>query len=127
MKFYVKSQVFLEDASENSSKSGKSQRVKGSFFSFEKKLLRHSWLLAFMIVCYIGYERGVKRLSSDFEMLNQRLTELESQKKEALDLQKSYLLQINSQHDPAWLELTLMRVLGLVPEGQTKVYFSEDG
>lgn len=35
------------------------------------------------------------------------------------------LLQIRSQNDPEWVELTLMRRVGLVPEGQVKVYFEK--
>lgn len=33
------------------------------------------------------------------------------------------MLEINSQSDPAWVELMLMKNLGLVPEGQIKVFF----
>lgn len=38
-------------------------------------------------------------------------------------VQEDLLLQINSQSDPAWVELILMKGLGLVPEGQTKAVF----
>ena len=32
-------------------------------------------------------------------------------------------LKINSQSDPAWIELVLMKELGVVPEGKIKVHF----
>ena len=39
--------------------------------------------------------------------------------------EKEYLeLKIASQNDPAWIEMVLMRDLGVVPEGYLKVYFS---
>ena len=43
-----------------------------------------------------------------------------------LEEKEDLKLQINSQKDPAWIELTLMKGLGLVPEGQLKVYFTKD-
>jgi hypothetical protein len=57
--------------------------------------------------------------------LQERLNELENEKRLALDLRENLLYQINSQSDHDWIELTLMKGLGLVPEDQTKVFFSE--
>lgn len=39
--------------------------------------------------------------------------------------QQELILQIESQTDPAWVEMVLKRNLGLVPEGQVKVYFKK--
>lgn len=33
-------------------------------------------------------------------------------------------LQIRSQQDPAWVEMVLLRELGVVPEGWLKVHFA---
>ena len=35
-------------------------------------------------------------------------------------------LQVDSQDDPAWIEMLLKQKLGVVPEGQTKVYFTNE-
>ncbi len=43
-----------------------------------------------------------------------------------LELQQCLEQQINSQSDLAWLELTLMKGLGLVPENDQKVFFYQD-
>ena len=51
--------------------------------------------------------------------------DLLKKKKLALEKQKGLLRQINSQNDPAWIELMLMKEMGLVPEGQTKVFFTK--
>ena len=39
--------------------------------------------------------------------------------------QEELRLQIASQSDPAWVELLIKKQLGMVPSGQTKVYFEE--
>jgi len=33
------------------------------------------------------------------------------------------LVQIESQSDPAWIEMLIKKKLGMVADGQTKVYF----
>lgn len=70
------------------------------------------------------YEQGVRTRDHEFSKLKQHLNDLELEKKIALEKQEDLLLQINSQSDPGWVELLLMKGLGVVPEGQTKVYFS---
>ena len=41
-----------------------------------------------------------------------------------LDMQQ-IRMKIASQMDPAWIEMILMRDLGVVPEGYLKVYFKK--
>jgi hypothetical protein len=53
------------------------------------------------------------------------VSELLEEKRVASEKRTRLLMQIHSQSDPAWIELTLMRVLGTVPENQTKVYFKD--
>ena len=55
-----------------------------------------------------------------------RLYELQQQKTHALQHQQQLLLQIHSQSDPKWIEMLLKRELGMVQEGQVKVYFHSD-
>lgn len=92
----------------------------------EKLFLNSWWVLLFLIVSYFFYEQGVKKKNRDFAQLHARLVELQTQKQIATETQEDLLLQINSQSDPAWVELILMKGLGLVPEGQTKVFFAHD-
>ena len=70
------------------------------------------------------FEQGQNAGKEVVKELTIQLKQLKSEKEKALDLQKSLLMQINSQSDPAWIELTLRKVLGVVPEGQTKVFFT---
>lgn len=80
-----------------------------------------------MLVCFMLYENGMRKRNYEYAKLLTSFEELQMKKKEALALRDHLILQINSQSDPAWVELTLMRGLGLVPEGATKVYFKGRG
>jgi len=97
-----------------------------SVHSFEKLFLHSWWVILFVLLCYMFYEQGQKKRSEDYISLSNQLKELNHEKEKAVALQKKLLLQINSQSDPAWIELSLMKGLGLVPEGKEKVYFTDN-
>lgn len=92
---------------------------------WEKLFWSFWWIIAFSLICFFFYEWGVRRIEKETNILENRLHELEREKNSILFLQKQLNQQINSQSDPYWIEFTLMKGLGLVPEGQTKVYFEE--
>lgn len=79
-----------------------------------------------MIICYMLYENGMRNRNKHYVRLEKQWQDLKTEKLHALALQDDLLLQINSQSDPAWVELTLMKGLGLVPEGHRKIYFSKE-
>lgn len=54
-----------------------------------------------------------------------RLEEMEKGKILALQEKEQLALKIASQSDPAWIEMILMRDLGVVPEGYLKVHFKK--
>jgi hypothetical protein len=58
--------------------------------------------------------------------LKDKMIELEALKREAIFQRDDLLLQIESQNDPEWIEMVLKTRLGVVPEGQKKVYFHQD-
>ncbi|MBS4169040.1 hypothetical protein [Parachlamydia sp. AcF125] len=86
-------------------------------------MIRSWWVILFVLFCLMSYEHGIKQREADFSKLTEQLQMLQKQKKEALLLQQKLLAQINSESDPAWIELTLMRELGLSPKGSIKVLF----
>lgn len=90
----------------------------------EDLLIKGCWVVLFILTCYMFYEQGLKKRDLDFDKLHLQLVDLQHQKKEALSLREDLILQVNSQSDPAWVELVLMKGLGVIPEGQTKVYFT---
>lgn len=56
--------------------------------------------------------------------LSFRLQEMEKIKAIAIQEREDLQLRLHSQGDPAWIEMVLMRDLGVVPEGWIKVQFT---
>jgi hypothetical protein len=84
------------------------------------------WVFLFALICYIGYENGIKKRNKDiFEMKN-RCAVLEKEKEDLGYLRSDLEKRINSQSDPEWIEQVLLRELGVVPEDQLKVHFSDE-
>ena len=85
-----------------------------------------SWLVwAFAICCFGLYEQAAMKLERDITSLDKEIASLETRILEASHKQQYLTLQQESFSDPAWIELTLIRGLGMVPEGYTKVFFKE--
>lgn len=91
----------------------------------EEVVIHSWWVIIFFLLCYILYEQGLKKHNFEYDKLQKRMHELQTEKETALQLQEDLLLQINSQSDQAWIELTLMKGLGLVPEDQIKILFTQ--
>lgn len=89
-------------------------------------MLLKNWGFTFLTisVTFITLEVSLKQLEEQGNFLERQLTELKGKIKEGLLRQENLKRQINSQSDPAWVEMVLKKELGLVPEGQIKVYFS---
>lgn len=85
---------------------------------------RWYWVLIFCLVTGLFYSQSMRKKKQAFEGYCFRLQEMEKEKCLAV-LEKEYLqLKIASQDDPAWIEMILMRDLGVVPEGYLKVHFT---
>jgi hypothetical protein len=89
-------------------------------------LQRSWWVIAFVSLCGVIYLHGVRQKNIAYQEMTNTLQLLEQEKALALAEQEQLQLQIQSQSDPAWVEMVLKRNLGLVAEGQTKVYFHQD-
>lgn len=89
-----------------------------------KELFINSWwVVLFAFLCHLAYEEGVKTSHLSHALLSEQLAVLQMEKEKALSERSRLRREINSQDDPSWVGLTLMRELGLTPEGQTKVFF----
>lgn len=91
----------------------------------ERNLLHFWWVALFLIGCLLFFEQGEKGREILYTELSERLQALEQEESAALVQREDLLLQINSQSDPRYVELILMKELGVVPEGSQKVYFAE--
>ena len=96
-------------------------------FAWIREFFIHSWwVLAFVLACAILYEQSLQQREEIYQQLNEQQRSLQEEKQLALEEQHRLQRQINSQQDLAWIELTLMKELGVVPEGQKKIYFYPD-
>ena len=86
-------------------------------------LVRFWWVFAFCILVSIVYAQAMKSRNSTVAELEFRLLEMEKEKQLALLDKEELLLTVASQTDPSWIELVLLRELGVVPEGFLKVHF----
>ena len=103
------------------------QRVfskKPSFFSIF--ILKWGWMLLFAVLCYGIYAKGMEKKKAIFYQLEDKIKKLEHARASALLKREELEMEINSQTDPAWIEMLLMKKLGVVPEGQVKVYFEKE-
>ena len=81
------------------------------------------WVLAFCLVTSLIFSQAMKKKKAIFAEYTFRLEEMEKERRLA-NLEKEHLqMKIASQEDPAWIEMILMRDLGVVPEGYLKVHF----
>jgi hypothetical protein len=83
------------------------------------------FLLSIILGVAIFYERALFSIHQEKEKLQLQKAEIATQKESVLARKMQLELQIMSQSDPRWITLTLIRVLGVVPEGETKYYFKE--
>ena len=86
-------------------------------------LIQSWWMIALILSGSVLYERAIQKRELQFIQLQEQLVSLQKEKKKVLYKQYNLSQQINSQSDPAWIELSLMKGLGVVPEDQQKVYF----
>ena len=83
------------------------------------------WVLAFCILTCAAHFHFMKEKKNAVTSLISRLEEMEQEKWLALQKKEDLHLRLASQTDPAWIEMILMRELGVVPEGFLKVHFSK--
>lgn len=90
---------------------------------FEMIVIRSWWVLIFLILCYACYNMAnTKRDKAIFDMQS-KYDSLKQEKQLALQSKEDLKLRLLSQSDPAWIEMILMKELGVVPENKIKVHF----
>lgn len=103
----------------------KNPNARAKKISFKNQFLDSWWVLFFALLCFICYEQGIKMWSNQFNIFNAQLQELQAAKAKALREHEMLLALVHSQEDNDWIELTLMKELGMVPEGHRKVLFTK--
>jgi hypothetical protein len=86
---------------------------------------RFWWVIAFCVVTGLLHVHFLKEKKGAISHLVARLDLMEKEKLFALQKREDLRERIASQTDPAWIEMILMRDLGVVPEGFLKVHFKK--
>ncbi len=86
--------------------------------------VRTWWIFAFFICCISSYVQGGQKRDAALSELTYRFQEMEKEKLIVCQKRDELQLRLQSQNDPAWIEMILMRELGVVPEGWVKVHFT---
>src|SRR5689334_12985605 len=80
----------------------------------ETALQLYWWVVLFIAICFGIYAHAAYKKRKAIVALESHLQLLNSEKQYLLQEREELLLNIQSQSDPAWVELTLMKGLGLV-------------
>ncbi len=83
------------------------------------------WVWVFCALCFVTFQQAMHKKRAVADQLQSKIDDFNKKKAYSLEIQEDLLLQIESQNDPDWIEYTLMKGLGVVPEGHTKVYFDK--
>lgn len=81
------------------------------------------WTVFVILFCYGFYLHAMHKKRVLYIDLKDKAEHLEASFASAAAQRESFCIQIQSQSDPAWIELLIKKHLGMVPYGQTKVYF----
>lgn len=84
------------------------------------------WFFLFLAAGAVVYLQAMREKNHLFNEVSTQLYLLEREKALAVAEREDLALQIQSQSDPAWVEMVLKRNLGMIREGQVKVYFHAD-
>ncbi len=95
------------------------------YIALEKIWIKSWWIVLFMLGCYFVFEQAMVWHREKFETLHNQHSALLKEKARAKNQMEALRLKVNSQSDQEYVELVLMQRLGLVPEGATKVLFTD--
>lgn len=90
-----------------------------------KQYLKKWGIIYFILLVSFVMERSLKKLQDEKKFLVQKLEILKTDIEYAKNFQIQLKEEVNSQSDPAWIELVLKKELGLIPEGQIKIVFND--
>lgn len=94
--------------------------------SYRKIFLEYWWVVLFVVGSYVLFTQSLIRKQSEIYALQNRKSELIAKIQQANGERKNLQMQVNSQDDPYWIELTLKRCLGVVPKKQVKIFFKKE-
>jgi hypothetical protein len=100
-------------------------RLQNQGLSLKRWHVRSWWVLVFCTLSVAFYFQAAHSRTTAISELSDRLEELENTKRLAADQQEELDLCLQSESDPAWIEMVLMKELGVVPDRWVKVHFQK--
>lgn len=77
-----------------------------------------NWTFLFLLlICLIFFERALWHAEQEYKRLNEKKESLLQKIAAAKKERETLHLMIQSQNDPAWIELVLRQHLGVIPDG----------
>ena len=87
---------------------------------------REWWLVVFILfICFFTRCQAFSYRQDQYNNLSQKISHLHELKSERKNLLENTRLKLRSVNDPDMIKMLLIKRLGLVAEGQTKVIFEE--
>lgn len=92
---------------------------------FSSLHIRSWWVLVFTTLSLAFYFQAAHSRTTAISDLSSRMKEMENAKLLTSEQNEALAIRLQSESDPAWIEMTLMKELGVVPEGWVKVHFQK--
>jgi hypothetical protein len=92
---------------------------------FDVIFVKSWWVILFLLICFIGYYIGVKKRNKAIAEMECKYDKLLVEKQIVFNKKEDLQSRLQSQSDPAWIEMVLMKELGVVPENKIKVHFKK--
>jgi len=105
--------------------NNKSKRLKRPLDALLNQIVHSWWVVMFLALVYALGLRSFQKKDSLMLCLKNQVSFLTDQKDNALRKKIDLEQQIASQKDPAFVEMILMKKLGVVPEGHVKICFKK--
>lgn len=86
-------------------------------------LFKNFWIVGFFLFSLVFYKQMVSVKDASIYENQVKLTNLENEKERLIRENDELKMRINSQDDLEWIELVLMRELGVVAKDKLKVFF----
>lgn len=91
---------------------------------FDRFFIKSWWVILFFVFSLCVYAQTIKNKNKQIVEHKNKLLSLEKEKQSVIKENEDLKLMVNSLSDPAWIEMILIRDLGMVPEGKIKIHFT---
>lgn len=92
---------------------------------FQTFVIRSWWVILLLMIGFFLFDQTSYHQKKIQKQLEEKVSLLIQKKEKAIAVQEDLKLQIFSEEDPDYLEMVLIKKLGLIRDGQTKIFFNE--